>query len=58
MLGEFRRLNRGRQHLGSHWAVTEPAQEVESHQDPKVFSIMADVILSCEAPTEGKVSPS
>ncbi|KAL8654418.1 MAG: hypothetical protein Q9210_001512 [Variospora velana] len=38
--------------LGSWASFGDLIEEVESHQDPKVFSIMADVILSCEAPTE------
>ncbi|KAL8738134.1 MAG: hypothetical protein Q9181_001040 [Wetmoreana brouardii] len=29
-------------------------QESEICEDPKVYNVMADIVLSCEAPTEGK----
>ncbi|KAL8960327.1 MAG: hypothetical protein Q9193_002951 [Seirophora villosa] len=38
--------------LGSWASLGDLIEEAETYQDPKVFNVMADIVLSCGAPTE------
>lgn len=36
--------------------LTKVGKETEICGDPKIYNVIVDIILTCEAPTEGKVS--